>query len=199
MARDQQVNDLQTGTDGTLRCPWCAGDSLYEAYHDQEWGVPCHDEHALFEKLCLETFQAGLSWIVVLRRRAGLREALGGFDPKHLAQLQSSAVEELMHDQRLIRNRAKIEAIIHNARILIEKFPTEGSFATFLWSFAPSIHTAPTSIAQIPARTEKSAIMARELKRIGWKFIGPVSAYAFMQSIGMINDHLLGCSFRENS
>lgn len=193
------MSDLKPGSDGQPRCGWCVGDSVYEHYHDNEWAIEQRDGASLFEKLALESMQAGLSWLIVLKRREGMRQALGDFAPEHLATLDEAAIDRLMNDPRLIRNRAKLTAIVSNARLYLDNFPSPEAFAEFLWGFEPRDRRAPSSFAEIPTEIDESVRMARELKLRGWKFIGPTSAYAFMQSIGMVNDHLLGCLSRRNS
>jgi DNA-3-methyladenine glycosylase I len=192
------VSDLKPGDDGQLRCGWCIGNPIYEHYHDFEWGVEQRCGEALFEKLSLESMQAGLSWLIVLNRRAGMREAFGNFKPTHLATLDDQEVASLALDPRIIRNRAKVKAIVSNARVYLEHFETPEAFSEFLWTFQPAPSSVPTSLADVPTNTEASVHMARALKQLGWTFIGPTSAYAFMQSIGMVNDHLLGCLSRRN-
>jgi DNA-3-methyladenine glycosylase I len=178
------------------RCPWAVGDPESLAYHDREWGVPLHDDHALFELLILEGAQAGLSWITVLRRRDGYREAFGNFDPARVASLTDADVERLLSDPRIVRNRAKVRSAIGNARALIEVQATSGgSFAEWLWSFVNGrpIQNAWRSHDDVPAQTDASRTLSAELRRRGFSFVGPTIIYAYMQSAGLVNDHLVGC------
>jgi DNA-3-methyladenine glycosylase I len=185
------------GPDGRLRCGWANADAEYRRYHDEEWGVPLHGDRPLFEKLCLEGFQAGLSWITILRRRPSFREAFSGFDPTIVAAFTEHEVDALMQDTRIIRNRAKIEATISNARVvrdLVADFP--GALDRLIWSFTPldSAHRAlPASLAEIPATTPESVAMSKALKKQGMRFVGPTTMYALMQSAGLVNDHLADC------
>jgi DNA-3-methyladenine glycosylase I len=172
-------------------------DPDYVAYHDLEWGRAVHDDHQLFEKIVLEGFQAGLSWLTILRRRDHLREAFAGFDPQRLAAFGALEVERLLADERIVRNRAKIEAAITNARCYLRLADEGTSLAELVWRFAPEPGPAPRRRAEIPAATAESTALARELKRRGWRFVGPTTAYAFMQSMGLVDDHLLGCHVRD--
>lgn len=188
---------LRTGADGRLRCFWCVGDPLYEAYHDEEWGRPSTDDRALFEKLCLEGFQAGLSWLTILRKRENFRRAFADFDPVVVARFGDDEVARLLADPGIVRHRGKIEAAVANARAACASIEREGSLAAFLWRFAPDPirHRRPESRAELAARTEspESRALARELGARGFRFLGPVTVYAFMQAMGFVNDHLLGC------
>jgi DNA-3-methyladenine glycosylase I len=182
------------GSDGRPRCRWVGEDAEYIRYHDEEWGVPLHGDRPLFEKLSLEGFQAGLSWITILRRRAGFREAFHGFDPVAVAAIDADEIEALMLDTRIIRNRAKILATINNARLTLELTRDRpGALDELLWSFAPSSHTRPQSWADVAAVTAESTAMSRELRRLGFTFVGPTTMYALMQSAGMVDDHIAGC------
>ena len=164
------------------------------AYHDQEWGKPLHGDTALFERVSLEAFQSGLSWITILRKRPAFREAFAGFDPARVAAFDDSDVERLMADAGIVRNRAKVNATIANARAMLD---LDGSFDELLWSFAPRPpRDAPTGFGDVPAVTDESTAMAKELKRRGFRFVGPTTAYALMQATGMVNDHLADCAFR---
>jgi DNA-3-methyladenine glycosylase I len=182
-----------TGAPPRRRCDW--GDSTpdYAAYHDAEWGVPLRGDNALFERLSLEAFQSGLSWAIILRKREGFRAAFDGFDPATVAKYDDADVERLLGDAGIVRNRLKIEATINNARA-IEAM--DESFSDLLWSFAPPPRPAPATFADVPAQTVESAAMAKELKRRGFRFVGPTTAYALMQATGMVDDHLAGCAFR---
>lgn len=183
------------GVDGTARCRWVGSDPEYQRYHDEEWGRPLHGDVPLFEKLSLEAFQAGLSWITILRRRPGFRDAFDGFDPHRVASYGANDVERLMADERIIRNRAKVLATISNARLtldLIEEAP--GHLDELMWSFAPEARPARfTSMADIPAITAESTALSAELRRLGFKFVGPTTMYALMQSSGMVDDHVQAC------
>ena len=184
------------GADGRPRCGWATSDPEYQRYHDEEWGTPLHGDRALFEKLCLEGFQAGLSWITILRRRPGFREAFAGFDPAVLAGWGDAEVERLMQDTRIIRNRAKIEATLSNARTLQALVAEEGDGALdrLIWSFAPPPRgTRPESLADLPALTPESTTLSKELRRRGFRFVGPTTLYALMQSAGLVDDHVAGC------
>lgn len=183
--------------DGLARCWWCGDDPIYVAYHDAEWGRVSHDDNALFEKLCLEGFQAGLSWITVLRRRQALRAAFAAFEPNRLARFTVHDVDRLLANPAIIRHRGKIEATINNARCFIELRAAGISLSDIVWRFAPpQPPPAPRMREQIPAITDEAVELARALRSYGWKFIGPTSAYAFMQSMGLVNDHVAGCAFR---
>jgi len=182
--------------DGDVRCWWCGTDPLYIDYHDHEWAVPTHDDRGLFEKLCLEGFQAGLSWLTILRKRAALREVFAGFDPGVVASFDESDVRRLLDDARIVRNRSKIEAVVINARTYLELVASEGTLDALVWSFAPTWRPAPSSPADIPTQTGASRALAAELKRRGFRFVGPTTTYAFMQAMGLVDDHLVGCAFR---
>lgn len=184
---------LIVGPDGRARCWWPGQDPQYLRYHDTEWGVPVHDDRRLFEKLCLEGFQAGLSWLTVLRRRAGFRDAFHGFDPERVATMGPADVDRLLQDDRIIRHRGKIEATIHNAARVLELVDEVGSLDAHVWSFAPPPRPRPRRRVDVPAVTAASTALARDLKARGWRFVGPTTAYAFMQSMGLVDDHLAGC------
>ena len=186
---------LTTGSDGLARCAWAGADAEYCRYHDEEWGRPLHGDRPLFEKLCLEGFQAGLSWITILRRRPGFREAFVGFAPEAVAALGAEDVERLLLDTRIIRNRAKIEATITNARALLALQTTEGDGALdrLVWSHAPTPGPRPASLADIPPTTAESTALSKALKQAGFRFVGPTTMYALMQSAGLVDDHVVGC------
>lgn len=188
------------GDDGTRRCWWCGEDELYRDYHDQEWGFPVTDDRRLFEKLCLEGFQAGLSWLTILRKRENFREAFDGFGIATVAEYDASDVERLMGDAGIVRHRQKIEAAINNARCALEVIEEFGSLADFVWQFAPDDDERPARVTRQAvaemATTPASKRLAKELKARGFKFVGPTTAYAFMQAMGLVNDHLEGCDFR---
>ena len=175
------------------RCWWAGNDPAYVAYHDTEWGRPVTDSRALFEKLCLEGFQAGLSWLTILRKRERFREVFAGFDPHTIAAFGPKDVERLAADRGIVRNRAKIEATITNARAMLEL----ESLSELVWSFAPGPRPAPKTPADIPAQTPESAALSKELKRHGFRFVGPTTCYAFMQAMGLVNDHLADCPARD--
>ncbi|HEY7463633.1 MAG TPA: DNA-3-methyladenine glycosylase I [Candidatus Limnocylindria bacterium] len=177
------------------RCAWGAGDPLYVDYHDREWGVPLHDDRALFELLSLEGAQAGLAWITILRKRDGYRRAFEGFEPRRLAAYEEQDVARLMADAGIVRNRAKINAVIGNARACLRLGDEVGSFSQHLWSFVDGrpIQNRWASMADVPAETDRSRAMSRDLKRRGFSFVGPTIVYAFMQSAGMVNDHVVAC------
>ena len=177
------------------RCEWSReGDPLYLAYHDEEWGVPSHDDRHLFEMLVLEGAQAGLSWSTILAKREGYRSAFCGFDPGSVASFDGEDVQRLLGDASIVRNRRKIESAIGNARATLEIQSEIGSLDRFLWGLSgDSIDEAPRSPADVPSETEASRAMSRELKRRGFRFVGPTICYAFMQAVGMVNDHVESC------
>ena len=179
------------GLDGKARCAWVGDDPEYRRYHDEEWGVPLHGDRALFEKLSLEGFQAGLSWITILRKRPRFREVFAGFDPAAVAVFDDADIERLMGDAGIIRNRAKILATISNARLVLEL--RDGELDALLWSFAPPRRPRPASFAEIPAVTAESEAMSKALRKRGFRFVGPTTMYALMQSAGMVDDHVEGC------
>ena len=179
--------------DGLLRCAWCGTDPLYVAYHDTEWGVPVHDDALLFEMLCLEGAQAGLSWITVLRKRENYRAALDGFDADRIARYRPARIERLMADPGLIRNRLKLESLVSNARAYLELRQEPGAFASLLWDFRPERRRRPRSRGDVPASTAESDAMSRELKRRGFRFVGTTICYAFMQAVGIVDDHQARC------
>jgi DNA-3-methyladenine glycosylase I len=178
-----------------VRCGWCGADPLYVAYHDTEWGVPEHDDRALFEKLILDGFQAGLSWITILRKRDNFRRAFDGFAPEKVARYTPARLSRLMLDEGIVRNRAKIEATVSNARAWLAIQEREGSFATYLWGFVDGrpIVNRWSAHAQVPAETAESRAMAKDLKARGFRFCGPTICYAVMQAVGMVNDHTTAC------
>lgn len=183
--------DVVVGDDGVARCAWGSADAEYRRYHDEEWGVRQHDPVRLFEKLCLEGFQAGLSWITILRRRPAFREVFHGFDPERVAEMTEADVERLLRDARIIRHRGKIEATISNARVTLS---LDEPLDRLLWEFAPPArHRAPASFAEVPAVTAESTAMSRALRARGFRFVGPTTMYALMQATGMVDDHVVGC------
>ncbi|MER7764683.1 DNA-3-methyladenine glycosylase I [Streptomyces sp. NPDC097619] len=184
----------QPAPDGGLRCPWALSTEDYLAYHDTEWGRPVHGDDALYERLCLEAFQSGLSWLTILRRREGFRRAFAGFSIAAVAEFGPADAERLMADEGIIRNRAKIEATLANARVLAGWRPAE--LDALIWSFAPEPGPAPRSLAQVPAVTAESTALAKALKKAGLRFVGPTTAYALMQACGLVDDHLADCTAR---
>jgi DNA-3-methyladenine glycosylase I len=172
---------LLTGADGKARCSWAGSDPLYIAYHDREWGIPTRDDRRLFEKICLEGFQAGLSWITILRKRENFRRAFKNFDYETVARFTARDVTRLLKDEGIVRHRGKIESTINNARRAIEMTRAHGSLASFLWQF------------------NDAKVLARSLKSAGWTFVGPTTIYAFMQACGIVNDHAPGCDFARRS
>lgn len=191
MTSDTSNPDLQCGDDGRVRCAWPGTDAEYRRYHDEEWGTPLHGDRALFEKMSLEGFQAGLSWITILRKRPRFREVFAGFDPVTVAAFGDADVARLLADAGIIRNRAKIEAVIGNARLVAGM--ADGELDELLWSFAPAAGARPGALADVPAVTAESTAMSAQLRRRGFRFVGPTTMYALMQSTGMVDDHLAGC------
>ena len=187
--------------DGVARCWWGVGDDLYRAYHDEEWGRPSADDRRLFEKLALEGFQSGLSWLTILRKRENFRRAFASFEPDVVAGFDSTDVERLMADAGIVRHRGKIEAVINNARRYAELGAEFGSLGAYAWSYEPDPATRPAVLDRAAlmamSTSPESTAMSRDLRRRGWAFVGPTTVYSFMQSMGIVNDHLVGCSFRE--
>lgn len=183
-----------TGPDGLERCPWGADPEL-RRYHDEEWGRELRGDRAMFERLSLEAFQSGLSWSLILRKREAFRSAFVGFVPALVSRFDDADVERLLTDAGIVRNRAKIEATIANARVVRD---LGESLSDLVWSFAPEAHPAPRTVDDVPATSPESAALAKELKRRGLKFVGPTTAYALMQATGMVDDHLLGCVARRD-
>jgi len=191
---------MTTATDAALaRCPWPKDDALYLAYHDEEWGVPEYDDRALYEKLMLDGFQAGLSWITILRKRENFRRAFDGFVPEKIARYTPKKLERLMQDAGIVRNRAKIEGAVLSARGWLDAMEKGPGFSELLWDFVggtPKVNRYKT-IRQVPAETAISRAMSKELAQRGFKFVGPTIVYAFMQAVGMVNDHLVSCHRHE--
>lgn len=187
--------DVVVADDGKARCRWVGADAEYQRYHDEEWGQPLHGDQRLYEKLSLEGFQAGLSWITILRRRPAFREVFHGFDPQRVAAMGPDEVEAAMLDERIIRNRAKILATINNANLVIEMTQGRpGALDDLMWSFAPAPRSRRlTAMADIPAVTAESVAMSKTLRSLGFSFVGPTTMYALMQSAGMVDDHVVGC------
>lgn len=185
------------GPDGGLRCPWGLSTEDYVAYHDEEWGRPVHGDDALFERVSLEAFQSGLSWITILRRREGFRAAFSGFKIAAVAEFGDADRERLLADAGIIRNRAKVDATISNARVLADW--SAGELDELIWSFAPDPvgRPAPRTLADVPAVTDESTALSKALKKRGLRFVGPTTAYALMQACGLVNDHLADCVARE--
>jgi DNA-3-methyladenine glycosylase I len=188
---------VASGPDGLRRCWWCLGGAEYLAYHDDEWARPSRDDVHLFEMLTLESFQSGLSWLLILRKREGFRAAFDGWDVERIARYGEADVERLMDDAGIVRNRSKIEAAIANAGATRAQAAEGVTLSELLWRFAPEPGPAPRSRAELPASSPESAAMAKELKRRGFRFVGPTVAYSLMQATGLVNDHLAGCAFRD--
>ncbi len=177
------------------RCSWSGTDPLYVEYHDREWGVPVHDDHRLFEMLILEGAQAGLSWLTILKKREAFRQAFDRFDPWRVAKYDGRKIRELLRNSGIIRNRLKIQAAVQNARAFLEIVEEFGSFDRYIWRFVGGkpIHNRRVRLKGIPARTEESDALSKDLKKRGFKFVGSTICYAFMQAVGMVNDHVVGC------
>lgn len=194
------MNKMTSTNKPVTRCGWCGNDPLYQAYHDREWGKPSYDDRHLFAMLCLEGMQAGLSWITILKKRERYYQVFADFDPVIIAQFDAAKVDELMQDAGIIRNRLKIQAIINNAKCYLAITQTQ-SFSDYLWAMSPTGTTQPllnypVTLADVPAQTLASAAMSKQLKKDGFKFVGSTICYAFMQAVGMVNDHVADCDFR---
>jgi DNA-3-methyladenine glycosylase I len=192
---------LKRGHDGVVRCWWGARHDDYAAYHDHEWGLPVDDDVRLFEKVCLEGFQSGLSWLTILRKRENFRKAFKGFDFAEVARFGERQVERLLQDAGIVRHRGKIESTINNARRALELAEEHGSLAAYAWQWEPPAKERPrvltkTALGKL-TQTPTSKALSKDLKRRGWSFVGPTTAYAFMQAMGLVNDHLEGCAARE--
>ncbi|MFC7305025.1 DNA-3-methyladenine glycosylase I [Streptomyces monticola] len=189
----------QRGPDGVLRCPWSLSTEDYVAYHDEEWGRPVHGDDALYERLCLEAFQSGLSWITILRRREGFRRAFADFKISSVAAFTDKDAERLLADPGIIRNRAKIAATLANAKVLAD-WPA-GELDRLIWSYAPDAagRPVPRTLSDVPAITDESTALSKELKKRGLRFVGPTTAYALMQACGLVDDHLEKCAARRTS
>lgn len=185
--------ELTVGPDGRARCWWGTEPDIYRVYHDEEWGRPVTDDHRLFEKICLEGFQAGLSWLTILRKRESFRVAFAGFDPAVVAKFGETDVERLLADDGIVRHEGKIRSSINNANRALELIATHGSLSSYFWGWAGPEVPAPE---EIPATTDTSTTLSKELKENGWSFVGPTTTYAFMQAMGVVNDHLAGCHVR---
>lgn len=188
-------NGTFTDDKNVQRCYWCESDDLYIQYHDNEWGRPCHDDRTLFEKICLEGFQAGLSWITILRKRENFRKAFANFNPEIVATYTQENVQSLLQNQGIIRHRGKIEATINNAKRTLELQQEFGSFDAYIWQFKPEHHTQPKTLEEAKSRTTspQAIALSKDLKKRGWKFVGPTTCYAFMQAMGLVNDHMQQC------
>lgn len=193
-------NGLTRGPDGVLRCSWAGSDALYARYHDDEWGAPVADDRRLFEKICLEGFQSGLSWLTILRKRENFRRAFHDFDPEAVAGFNQRSVERLLKDTGIVRHRGKIESVINNARRAIELKAETGSLAAYFWRWEPAPKRRPKvitlDILKALTQSEESIALGRDLKARGFTFVGGTTVYAFMQSMGLVNDHIEGCAVR---
>lgn len=187
---------LFTAPDGKQRCFWCSATEGYRHYHDNEWGFPVDNDQRLFEKLCLEGFQSGLSWRTILEKRENFRRAFSDFDVERVARFDEGDIERLLQDSGIVRHRGKIAATINNAQRALELIESQGSLAAFFWSYEPDPTPAPVAISDMRSTSPESVAMSKALKKLGWKFVGPTTAYSFMQSMGMVNDHLEGCETR---
>ena len=185
--------DLSRGPDDRARCWWCGDDPMYVDYHDTEWGLPVGDDRRLFEKVCLEGFQAGLSWLTILRKREAFREVFDDFDIERVSRFSARRIDRLVADARIIRHRGKIESAVQNAKRALEMIDEFGSLASFFWQYEPERGKPLRGRDQIESKTEESTAMSKALKRRGWRFVGPTTCYALMQAMGMVNDHLTGC------
>lgn len=197
MSDDALAEGLMRGEDGRVRCWWHGGKDDYLAYHDTEWGFPVADDHRLFEKICLEGFQSGLSWLTILRKRENFRAAFAGFDVEKVAAFDDADVERLLADAGIVRHRGKIVSTINNARRALELRDEFGSLATYFWRHEPGPEERPATVthewAMANPKTPTSTALSKDLKKRGWTFVGPTTVYAFMQAMGLVNDHLEGC------
>jgi len=194
---------LKRGDDGVVRCFWAGSDPLYLRYHDREWGFPVRSDQRLFEKICLEGFQSGLSWLTILKKRENFRNAFKDFDVGAVARFRERDVSRLLKDAGIVRHRGKIESTINNARRARALEKETGSLAALFWGFEPEARARPKRVTwpvlKRMAKTPESAALSKELKRRGWTYVGPTTAYAFMQAMGLVNDHIEGCAFREKA
>jgi DNA-3-methyladenine glycosylase I len=188
---------LRPGADGRPRCWWAAASSEYVGYHDDEWGRPVLDDQGLYERLCLEAFQSGLSWLTILRKREAFRAAFDGFEIDRVAAFDEGDLKRLLSNEGIVRNRAKIQAAIENGQAALRLRESGESLSALIWSFSPKRHATPRSPSDLPASTPESSALAGELKRRGFRFVGPTTAYALMQACGLVNDHLAGCAVRD--
>jgi DNA-3-methyladenine glycosylase I len=195
------VDGLFTADDAAARCRWCQASAAYRHYHDHEWGFPVTDDRRLFEKLCLEGFQAGLSWLTILNKREAFRAGFANFEAERLARFDASDVARLLGDAGIVRHRGKIESTINNAQRVIELRLEFGSLGRYAWGFEPAAGSRPDRITAATLKpittSPESVAMSKDLKRRGWSFVGPTTVYAFMQAMGLVNDHLEGCHVRE--
>jgi DNA-3-methyladenine glycosylase I len=200
VAVERRADGLWLGPDARARCGWCQGDAGYVAYHDTEWGRPVRDDRALFEKISLEGFQSGLSWLTILRKRENFRRAFAGFEIARVARFGARDVTRLMKNAGIVRHRGKIESTINNARRCEDLAEEFGSLADFVWRFEPDRKSRPKRLTwdllKTMATSPESTALSKELRRRGWTFVGPTTLYAFMQAMGLVNDHLHGCAFR---
>jgi len=194
------MSGLATGSDGVIRCSWAGELEDYQRYHDNEWGRPVTDDRRLFEKICLEGFQSGLSWLTILRKRENFRAAFAGFDIDRIAKFGEADVERLLQDAGIVRHRGKIESTINNARRAQDLVKEAGSLAAWFWKFEPGSDKRPNTLDHATlmamSKTETSTLISKELKKRGWSFVGPTTVYAFMQAMGLVNDHIEGCHCR---
>jgi DNA-3-methyladenine glycosylase I len=194
---------FRASEDGLLRCQWCQASSIYRHYHDQEWGFPVTDDRRLFEKLCLEGFQSGLSWLTILNKRENFRRAFDNFDAERIARYGDGDVARLLADAGIVRHRGKIESTINNARRVLKLREEFGSLRAYAWQHEPAPETRPTRVTlaalQAATTTPESVRLSKDLKKRGWSFVGPTTLYAFMQAMGLVNDHIEGCSARERA
>jgi DNA-3-methyladenine glycosylase I len=194
------VKGLATGPDGRNRCLWSGSDAIYHAYHDDEWGRPVVDDARLFEKICLEGFQSGLSWLTILRKRENFRKGFAKFDPAKVARFGKRDVDRLLGDAGIVRHRGKIESTINNAKRALELIDEHGSLAAYVWKWEPAKRDRPARMTWETLRqmstSAASIAMSKDLKKRGWTFVGPTTIYAFMQAMGLVNDHLEGCYAR---
>ena len=195
-----EAKGLSRGADGRVRCAWAAGSPDYSEYHDREWGRPTEDDRWLFEKICLEGFQSGLSWLTILRKRDNFRRAFSDFDVRRVARFGDRHIEKLLADAGIVRHRGKIASTINNAARALELLETEGTLAGYVWRFEPAAASRPKKLDWATLRTmpktAESIALSKDLKKRGWSFVGPTTMYAFMQSAGIVNDHLEGCFCR---
>ncbi len=200
MTEPVSIPGLTTGADGLCRCWWSGTDPLYQSYHDKEWGRPVTDEIRLFEKICLEGFQSGLSWLTILRKRENFRAAFSGFDFNIVARYTEDDVERLVQDAGIIRHRGKIRSTINNANRALDLKKEYGSITKYFWQWEPKAHQRPASLDHATlitlGKTPESLALSKDLKKRGWSFVGPTTVYAFMQAMGMVNDHVEGCHCR---
>ena len=189
------MNSTVPGPDGELRCSWCSAAPEFFDYHDNEWGYPVDNDIRLFEKLCLESFQSGLSWRTILTKRENFRAVFSNFDPNVVAEYNETDIARLLNDAGIVRHRGKIEAVINNAKRAREMIAEEGSLAAYFWRFEPAENNLPEP--QTASTSKESIALSKDLKKRGWKFVGPTTVYAFMQAMGLVNDHADGCVFRK--